>query len=87
MAGCGAVGKTRGPGSRLPSLAGRATCDAAAMRRESELPETRERRCPACQSDAIASVGHVVAEDGWIKVEHRCEACGIRFRFVRKPIG
>jgi uncharacterized protein (DUF983 family) len=57
------------------------------MRRESELPETRERRCPACQSDAIASVGHVVAEDGWIKVEHRCEACGIRFRFVRKPIG
>jgi predicted Zn-ribbon and HTH transcriptional regulator len=53
---------------------------------ESKLPETRERRCPACQSEDIAPVGHVVAGDGLIRVQHRCEACGIAFRFVRKPL-
>ena len=26
-----------------------------------ELPETRERRCPACHSEEIMPVGHVVA--------------------------
>jgi hypothetical protein len=31
---------------------------------EPELPETRERRCPGCQSEEIAPVGHVVAGDG-----------------------
>jgi hypothetical protein len=30
-------------------------------------------------------VGHVMATDGLIKVEHRCEASGIGFWFVRKP--
>ena len=53
---------------------------------EAELPETRERRCPACQSEAIASVGRVIAPGGMIHVEHRCEACGIAFVFVRKPL-
>ena len=53
---------------------------------EPKLPETRERRCPACQSEAIAPVGHIIAGDGLIKVEHRCEACGVRFLFVRKPL-
>ena len=51
-----------------------------------ELPETRERRCPACQSEEIAPVGHVVAGDGLIRVQHRCETCGAAFWFVRKPI-
>ena len=46
---------------------------------EAELPETRERRCPACASEAITPANHVVAEDGLIKVEHRCEACGSGF--------
>jgi DNA-directed RNA polymerase subunit RPC12/RpoP len=53
---------------------------------ESKLPETRERRCPACHSKAIALVGHVEAADGLIKVQHRCEACGQTFFFVRKPL-
>jgi uncharacterized protein (DUF983 family) len=53
---------------------------------ESKLPETHERRCPACQSEAIAPVGHVEAADGLIKVQHRCEACGKAFLFVRKPL-
>ena len=53
---------------------------------QAELPETRERRCPACQSEAIAPVGHVEAAGGLIKLQHRCEACGKAFFFVRKPI-
>jgi hypothetical protein len=54
---------------------------------EPELPETRERgACPVCQSERIAPVGHVMASGGMIKVEHRCEACGRAFWFVRKPI-
>jgi len=28
----------------------------------------------------------VLAVDGLIKAQHRCEACGIVFWFVRKPI-
>jgi hypothetical protein len=51
-----------------------------------ELPETRERRCPACHSEEIMPVGHVVAGEGLIRVEHRCETCGIGFWFVRKPL-
>jgi hypothetical protein len=53
---------------------------------ESKLPETRERRCPACRSEAIAPVGHIIAGGGLIKVEHRCEGCGVAFLFVRKPL-
>jgi uncharacterized Zn finger protein len=53
---------------------------------EPELPETRERQCPACESEAIMPLGHIVAADGLIRVLHRCEACGIVFWFVRKPI-
>jgi transposase-like protein len=53
---------------------------------EPELPETRERPCPACQSEEIAPVGHVVAGDRLVKVRHRCESCGIGFWFVRKPL-
>jgi hypothetical protein len=53
---------------------------------EAELPETRERRCAVCQSENITPAGHVRGEGGMIKVEHRCEACGIAFWFVRKPL-
>jgi hypothetical protein len=52
---------------------------------EPELPETRERRCPACHSE-IMPVGHVVAGEGLIRVEHRCQTCGLGFCFVRKPL-
>jgi hypothetical protein len=53
---------------------------------EAALPETRARRCPACHSEEIVPVGHVVAGDGLVKVQHRCEACGIVFWFVRKSL-
>jgi DNA-directed RNA polymerase subunit RPC12/RpoP len=51
-----------------------------------ELPETRERRCPVCQSETIAPMGHVEAVDGLIKAQYQCEACGAAFFIVRKPI-
>ena len=50
------------------------------------LPETRERRCPQCQSEQIEPVGHVTASGGMIRVEHRCEACGEAFLFVRRSV-
>jgi hypothetical protein len=53
---------------------------------EAPLPETVERYCPVCRSSQITLVGHVIAGDGLIKVEHQCEAWGIRFLFVRKPL-
>jgi hypothetical protein len=53
---------------------------------EPALPETWGRRCPACQSEAIEPTGHVSASTGMIHVQHRCEACGIAFVFVRKAI-
>ena len=53
---------------------------------EAELPETREGRCPACQSERIVPAGTVSASGGMIRSEYRCEACGILFLFVRKPL-
>jgi predicted Zn-ribbon and HTH transcriptional regulator len=48
------------------------------------LPETDESRCPACRSEQIAPVGHVIAGGGLIKSEQRCETCGTAFFLVRK---
>jgi hypothetical protein len=31
-------------------------------------------------------MGHVIAGGGWIKVEHRWEACGVAFLVVRRPL-
>ena len=53
---------------------------------EAPVPETDERHCPVCRSGEVTPVGHVLAADGLIKVEHRCEACGTAFFFVRKPL-
>ena len=53
---------------------------------EPELPETRERQCPACRSERVEPTGHVSASGGMIHVEHRCKACGIAFVFLRKAI-
>ena len=50
------------------------------------LPATRERRCPSCQSEQIVYAGRVIGAGGLIKVEHRCEECGIAFVFVRERI-
>jgi len=53
---------------------------------EPVLPETRERRCPSCQSQRIVHAGHVIGAGGMIKAEQRCEACGTTFLFVRQRI-
>ena len=47
------------------------------------LLETRERRCPSCQSEKIVHAGYVVGGGGMIRSEQRCEGCGIAFWFVR----
>jgi uncharacterized protein (DUF983 family) len=51
---------------------------------DAPLPETRERRCPACRSERITPVVHVIGVETVVKVEHRCEACGTAFWFVRE---
>jgi hypothetical protein len=53
---------------------------------EDALPETRERRCPACQSEQIAPVGRVIAADGLILAEHRCEVCGRTFLILERSL-
>jgi DNA-directed RNA polymerase subunit RPC12/RpoP len=53
---------------------------------ESELPETRERRCPACQSERIVNAGNVAFEGMMVKSEHRCAVCGSAFWFVRRRL-
>lgn len=50
------------------------------------LPETRERCCPACRSERVVHAGHVITTGGIIRAEHRCEACGAGFWFVRKRV-
>jgi hypothetical protein len=50
------------------------------------LPETRERRCPACQSERVVHAGRVIGGGGLIKSEYRCEACGTAFWFVRTRV-
>ena len=56
------------------------------MTLEPELPETRERPCPSCQSEWIVYAGRIIGVGGMIKVEGRCEACGTAFWFVRERI-
>ena len=51
---------------------------------EPALPESLERRCLACQSERVVYAGRVTPGDGTIRAEHRCEACGTAFWFVRK---
>ena len=58
----------------------------AAMPTEPELPVINERRCPSCQSEQIMHAGHVIAGDGMIKTQHRCEPCGTAFWFARTRI-
>jgi DNA-directed RNA polymerase subunit RPC12/RpoP len=51
-----------------------------------ELPESRDRRCPACESEELTFANHVLAVGGAIKEEYRCTTCGTAFWFVRKPL-
>jgi hypothetical protein len=76
---------------RRPGEGGRPQCEHCAQGRlvslaPRALPETGERRCPACESEATAPVGHVLAAAGMMKVQRRWEACGAAFFFVRKPL-
>ena len=48
-----------------------------------EVPETRERRCPACHGERIVSARSVTAAGGAIKVAYRCEGCGRAFYIAR----
>jgi uncharacterized protein with PIN domain len=51
------------------------------------LPETKERRCPACQGGAIKPANHLLALDDSVskvtKEEFRCAACRTAFWIVR----
>ena len=58
----------------------------AAKPAEPELPVIQERRCPSCQSEQIKPGGLVIAGNGMIKSQFRCEPCGTAFWFARKPI-
>jgi DNA-directed RNA polymerase subunit RPC12/RpoP len=51
---------------------------------DSVLPETEDRRCPACRHARIALAGHVTVAQGMIKEKLQCEVCGSRFVFVRR---
>ena len=50
---------------------------------DAEVPETRERRCPACHGERIVSARSVTAAGGAIKVAYRCEGCGRAFYIAR----
>ena len=54
--------------------------------RAAALPETEERRCPACQGGTITPANHVLAiNDHALKVtreEYRCVPCGTAFWVV-----
>ena len=52
---------------------------------EAPLPETAERLCPVCPSVRIPD-GHIIAEDGFMKVKCRCDSCGAGFLFMRKSL-
>ena len=56
----------------------------AVMTDPDALPQARERRCPACRGEQIAPMGRVLAANGLIHVEHRCEVCRTGFFYVRK---
>jgi hypothetical protein len=58
----------------------------AAMSPEPQLPVIHERRCPSCLGEQIKHGGHVIAGDGMIRSQHRCESCGAVFWFARKRI-
>ena len=56
------------------------------MTLERALPETRERRCPACQSEQILHAGRIFGGGETMKAEHPCETCGTAFLLVRKRV-
>ena len=69
-----------------PVGVGSAREELPSMPPESALPETRERRCPSCQSEEIVYAGRIIGAGGMVNEERRCEACGVAFWFVRERI-
>ena len=49
--------------------------------------ESRQRRCPYCESEAVTLGGDVRAVGGLVKTELACETCGRMFVFVRRVVG
>lgn len=49
--------------------------------------ESRQRRCPYCESEAVKLGGDVRAVGGLVKTELTCETCGRMFVFVRRVVG
>ena len=47
------------------------------------LPETRQRQCPSCLREDIASMNTLWAIDGLVKQKFSCPACRIAFWVVR----
>jgi uncharacterized protein with PIN domain len=47
---------------------------------ESELRESNERRCPACQGDRTTPAEHVIVSHGVVvRRQYQCAACGGAF--------
>ena len=40
-----------------------------------------------CQSEQIVPLGHVAANEGMVKIIHRCETCGTAFVFALERSG
>ena len=49
--------------------------------------ESRQRRCPYCESEAVRLEGDVRGVGGMVKTELACETCGRMFVFVRRVVG
>jgi transposase-like protein len=60
-----------------------------AASRDAQRPrvETTERRCPSCRSEQVAPIGQTTAAFGVIKSSYQCEACELRFMYVRTALG
>jgi hypothetical protein len=76
---------------RRPGDGGRAPCEQCARSGPDPLPstgpavpETRQRCCPACQSERATNANRLrVIQNKVTKEELQCEACGTAYWYVR----
>ena len=64
---------------RMARLASGASAD-------SELKETRERRCPHCRGEDIRHGGRVSVIEGLVKSLYRCDGCERLFLVLRPAV-
>jgi hypothetical protein len=69
----------RHPAQRLARLA-----RGGSENRLDGLPETSDRRCPACRAEHVKAQGYVQTVDGLVKSEYAWGACEQRFVLLRK---